>query len=112
MSTALNILIEQGTTFKSFVTLSDDDAPLNLTGYTFVGTLKRDVQSANSTALTCSLEDANNGIFSMSLAASISEAMKSGRYVYDIISIDAEGVISRTFEGIATLTKNITPVPG
>jgi hypothetical protein len=37
-------------------------------------------------------------------------AMASGRYVYDVEVTDASGVVSRVFEGLVTVSPNVTKI--
>jgi hypothetical protein len=108
MSTYLNIFIEKGTTFKKYLTIRyANNAIKNVNGHSFEATMKRSYQSANSVPLVITIENANTGNVSINLSDTASANLAAARYVYDINSTIAN-TITREFEGIATLTPNVT----
>jgi len=44
----------------------------------------------------------------MSISAANTTNIRAGRYVYDVEIEDSEGVVTRIFEGIATVLPNVT----
>jgi hypothetical protein len=109
MATAFNLEIDQATDFETFISLADDDgSPLDITGFVFKGTMKKDYESANSISFTCQIEDAANGIFSFKLDDQVTYPAAGGRYVYDVICYDVSNTVIRLFEGIATLHPYVT----
>jgi hypothetical protein len=55
-----------------------------------------------------SITNAVSGIVSMELTASNTANIRPGRYVYDVELADSNGVVTRIFEGVATVLPNVT----
>jgi hypothetical protein len=111
MAAYVELYLDQGTTFNSNVTLTDDttNAPLNITGYTFRSQMRRSYYSANATAtITCSIVNAGAGEISMNLSANTTSNIKAGRYLFDLEAVDTIGSVTRVLEGIITVTPEIT----
>lgn len=109
MSAKANIVVDQGTTFTTYLELTDDDGDIiNLTGYTANGAIKRWYTSSNSVYFTVSIPQPNTGYLYVSLAANTTAAMCPGRYVYDIKTIDSANNYTRVVEGILTITPQVT----
>jgi len=108
MSTKANLKIDQGADFSTSITLTDDDGnALNLSGYTGAGQIRKYYTSTTAVDFDVSVS-ANTGTVSLSLSSNTSNAMNSGRYVYDIELTDGSGVVSRIMEGIVTITPGVT----
>lgn len=108
MGTKINLVIDQGTSFESVLNLKDDDEnPVNLTGYTGAGQIRKHYSSSNSTSFTIALGGAN-GTVTISLSANTTANLVAGRYVYDVEVTDTGGLVSRLFEGIVTVTPQVT----
>lgn len=108
MSTKANLKIDQGADFSTSITLTDDDGnALNLSGYTGAGQIRKYYTSTTYVAFDVTVTE-NTGTVSLSLSSTASNAMNSGRYVYDIELTDVSGVVSRIMEGIVTITPGVT----
>ena len=108
MATKANIIMDQGTTFSTTISLTDDDdVPIDLTGYTGRSKLKKHYTSSNSHAFTISL-GGTSGVVVLSLSANQTSNVVPGRYVYDVELIDSSNVVSRIVEGIITVTPEVT----
>lgn len=109
MAIKANLIIDQGTSFVSTLTLTNsDDVPLNLNLYTFSGQIRKHYTSSNSTSFTIT-GDGNTGILTLSLSANSTANLVAGRYVYDVeISEISSNNITRVVEGIVTVTPNVT----
>jgi len=110
MAAKANILIEQGTTFETTVTVQNaNNTALNLTGYTAAAQMRKSYASANSTNFTVTITNANNGNMSLSMAANTSQSLSAGRYVYDLeIYASSNSTVTRVVEGIVTVTPGVT----
>jgi len=109
MSVKVNIVIEQNSNFSLDYSLNDPFGnPLDLTGYTFVGKIKRHYLSANSIPLQITI---SNNIMTISLTANqtSSDVLDAGRAVYDIQGISSSNVSSRLIEGLATISPGVSP---
>ena len=63
----------------------------------------------NATAnIICTITSAINGEITMSLPANTTANIKSGRYLFDLETVDTNGTVSRVLEGIITVTPEVT----
>jgi hypothetical protein len=108
MATKANITIDQGTTFSTTISLTDDNGdPINLTGYSGRSQMRKHYTSSNSQSFTVSLGEVS-GIVSLGLTASQTANLVPGRYVYDVEVVSGANVVSRIIEGIVTVTPEVT----
>lgn len=108
MATKINLIVDQGASFETTLNLTDDnDNPVSLVGYTGAGQIRKHYTSSNATSFSISLGGAN-GTVTLALSANTTANLTSGRYVYDIEVADSSGVVSRLFEGIVTVTPQVT----
>lgn len=108
MATKANIIVDQGTTFSTSISLTDDDDnPVNLTGFIGRSKMKKHYTSSNSQSFTVSLSG-STGIITLSLSDSQTANIIPGRYVYDVELISPTNVVSRIIEGIVTVTPEVT----
>ena len=111
MSAYVELYLDQGTTFNNTITLTDDltNAYINISGYTVRSQMRRSYYSANASAnITCTIADAPNGEILMSLTDGQTSNIKAGRYLFDVETVSANGVVNRVLEGIITVTPQIT----
>lgn len=111
MSAYVELYLDQGTTFNNTITLTDDltNAYINISGYTVRSQMRRSYYSANASAnITCTIADASNGEILMSLTDGQTSNIKAGRYLFDVETVSANGVVNRVLEGIITVTPQIT----
>ena len=109
MAAKANIIIDQGSTFTTYLALTQDDGSvLDLTGYTARGQIRRWYTSNSYVQFTVSITQPNTGFINLSLDANTTANMVAGRYVYDIQATDSYGTISRVIEGIVTVTPEVT----
>jgi len=108
MATKTNLTIDQGATFSSTITITDEDGDIvDLTGYTGASQLRKHYTSSNSTSFSVSIT-ANTGEVNLSLSANQTSNLVAGRYVYDVEITNSSNVVSRVLEGIITVTPNVT----
>jgi len=106
MATKANITIDQGTTFNTIISLTDDAGnALDLIGYTGESQMRKWYTSNNYTNFTLTLA---NGQVQISLDANTTSALSSGRYVYDVILTDSTNTVTRVVEGIVTVTPRVS----
>ena len=109
MATITNLYIDQGTTFSSIITLTNQDGSLmNLTGYTVKSQFRKSYQSSQAYNFTASVYDALTGKVRLQLSAETTSGIKSGRYLYDIEITSANNEKFRVLEGIVIITPEIT----
>jgi hypothetical protein len=109
MATKANLVIDQGASFTTSITVADDDGvAIDLTGYTGQAQFRKHYTSSNSVSFTVSIAPVS-GQVTLSLTANQSSNVASGRYVYDCeLTNTSTGTISRVLEGIITVTPQVT----
>jgi len=111
MAAYVELIMDQGASFNNVINLTDDlsNASLNILGYTVRSQMRRSYYSANATAnITCTISNSANGEITMSMTAANTTLIKAGRYLFDLETVDTNGIVSRVLEGIITVTPQIT----
>lgn len=109
MATISNLVIDQGTTFSSIISLTQQDGtPMDLTGYTVKSQFRKSYQSSSATSFTASVYDATAGKIRLQLVPTDTTSIQAGRYLYDIELTSSSGEKSRALEGLVILTPEIT----
>jgi hypothetical protein len=107
MASKANLIIDQGTTFTTTITVTDDDGTaLDLTDYTGAAQIRKHYTSSNSVNFSVSITAAT-GEVTLSLTANATANIVAGRYVYDC-ELTNSGTVSRVLEGIVTVTPQVT----
>jgi hypothetical protein len=106
----VELTIEQGATFTTEVTVNDANGdPKDLTDYEVRSQIRKSYYSSTSTSFDITIDDVLGGIITMGMSANTTSNINPGRYVYDVVIEDTNsGVITRIFEGIATVLPNVT----
>ncbi len=95
--------IEQGATFTRQATWSDENGvPINLTGYTISGKIRKKYSDSNEIAtFTCELVTPLSGIFSFSLTATQTASIVSSNEIVGVYDIKATigSTVYRILEG-------------
>ena len=108
MARKLNLSIDQGTTFSYTIYLNDSNgSPQDLSDFTGRAQLRKSYGSTSYTAFTVLVGGAA-GTVTVSLTATQTAALKSGRYVYDIEMVNVNNTVSRLAEGIVTVNPEVT----
>ena len=109
-SAVSNLLIYQGSDFIIYFTVENDNGTeFNLTGYSAACLIKKHYTSSTSTTVTAAvLSPATSGRIQLSLNNSQTAAMKSGRYVYDVVITSSTGLKSRVLEGSVSVLEGVT----
>tara|TARA_B100000902_G_scaffold334211_1_gene333239 strand:+ start:86 stop:421 length:336 start_codon:yes stop_codon:yes gene_type:complete len=104
-----NITIEQGYDFDTSFQLEDTrtNAPLYLVGAASTAHLRKSYSSTNSVSFGTTIAQPENGIISISMAASKTLTLKPGRYVYDV-KITTSGKDYKAVEGSALVRAGVT----
>jgi PKD repeat protein len=110
MATKANLVIDQGTTFSSTLSLKDDIGDiLNLNGYYANSQMRKWYTSTSATATFTTSINVSSGEITLSLSANTTSNITSGRYVYDVeITEQSTNTVSRIVEGIVTVTPQVT----
>ena len=108
MATKANLVVDQGATYSTSITITDDnDNIYDLTGYTGAAQMRKHYTSSNATSFSVSLDSAL-GVVTLALTATQTANLTAGRYVYDVEITSSSNVVSRILEGIVTVTPNVT----
>ena len=111
MAALSNIYIDQGSDFSTIISLTDSNGDvLNLTGYTALAQIRKTYGSTTIAGTFTTILTADSGQLTMSLADTVTAAMTSGRYVYDVLLTDGSGDKTRVLEGQAILTPGVSKV--
>jgi len=108
MASKANLVIDQGATFSTDLTLEDDNGDLiSLMGYTANSQIRKWYTSSNAAATFTTSINTTSAVITLSLTADQTGALTSGRYVYDV-EISSGEIVSRVVEGIVTVTPQVT----
>ena len=106
MATKANIVIDQGTTFTTTISLTDDGGnALDLSVYTANAQIRKWYTSSNATSFSTAL---SGGDVQLSLNANSTANLSAGRYVYDVVLTDNSNTITRVVEGMVTVTPRVS----
>jgi hypothetical protein len=108
MATKANLVIDQGTTYNTSLSVTDDDGNIiDLTGYSAAAMIRKHYTSTTSTSFVASV-NVSSGEVTLSLTSNTTANLVAGRYVYDCELTDSNGQISRLVEGIVTVNPQVT----
>jgi len=106
-----NLTVDQGSSFLAYVDVTDSSANvLNLTGYTVAGQIRKNYSSSTAVSFIASVSNATGGTVSLSLTDTVTNAMKAGRYVYDVEILAGNGTRTRVLEGQVEVTPGVTQI--
>jgi hypothetical protein len=107
MATKANLVIDQGATFTTTITITDDDGDvIDLTGYTGAAQIRKHYTSLTAVSFTVAVNE-SGGEVTLSLTSNQTANISSGRYVYDC-ELTRSGTVSRVLEGLITVTPQVT----
>jgi hypothetical protein len=106
----VELTIEQGATFSTEVTVNDANGfAKDLQDYTVRSQIRKSYYSTTAIDFEVSIDSPTDGLVTMELSAETTSNIAPGRYVYDVqIEEDSTGIVTRIFEGIATVLPGVT----
>lgn len=105
----VNLVLEQGVDFQAVFTIrNNNNAPLNLTGYTGISSIRKSPTSSTAYPLTLSFPDLLNGKVAVSMGHTATGEMEGGRYVYDVILISPNYYKTRAVQGNVLVTPGVS----
>ena len=108
MAIKANLVIDQGTDYTTVINVTDENGNVvELTGYTGAAQMRKHYTSTAQTAFIVDIA-ALSGTVTLSMNAATTNAISSGRYVYDCELRTSANVVSRLLEGIVTVTPQVT----
>ena len=109
------ITIDQGADASIELHLvNTDGSKKNLTNHTITAKMKKNYtsDSSDTTDFVSTVSNALDGIATISLTNIQTDALKAGRYVYDVelsfLDSDGDTIIERVLEGKITITPSVT----
>jgi len=106
-----NLTIDQGSSFLAYVDVTDSSgSALNLNGYTVAGQIRKTYSSLTAVSFSATVTNATAGTISLALGDTVTNAMKAGRFVYDVEILSASGTRTRVLEGQVEVTAGVTQV--
>jgi hypothetical protein len=110
MAVYSNIVVDQGADYSASIDVTDSDGDnIDLSGYTAAGQIRKTYSSSTAVDFTVAVASpASAGILNISLSNTQTNAMKAGRYVYDIEITNSGGVKTRVLEGQVEITPGVT----
>ena len=110
MAVLSNLSVDQGTDFSAEVIVEDANGDVaNLTGFTGAGQIRKTYSSSTATNFVVVVTNAAAGLLTLTLSNTVTNAMKSGRYVYDVeITETSNGEKTRVVEGQITINPGVT----
>jgi len=111
MAIISNLTIDQGSTFSVDIDVTDSDGDaLDLTDFTVQGQMRKTYTSSTATTFVSEITNATGGVVTISLTAATTNALKAGRYVYDVEITSPASVVTRIVEGQVEVTPGVTQV--
>lgn len=109
MASKANLVVDQGSTFATVLTLTDDAGEkIDLTNVSANAMIRKWYTSSNAVSFGTSI-NTSDATITLSLSANQTNSMVAGRYVYDVELRDSgSGDTSRIVEGIVTVTPQVT----
>ena len=110
MAIISNLTVDQGTTFSAEIAVTDVDGNiLDLTPYNASGQIRKTYSSSTAIDFGTSIPNPTNGNLQISLTQEQTNAMKAGRYVYDVEIADGTGAsVIRVLEGQVEVMPGVT----
>lgn len=112
MAVQINFVVDQGATFTAIVTIENEDGTLfDLTNMTPLSQMRKSYYT--NTSIDIDVEvwgDPLNGEVKIKILPAVSNAIRAGRYVYDIevhSDLDTE-YVKRVVQGIITISPQVT----
>lgn len=105
-----NITVDQGSDFFTEIIVEDAMGNIaDLTGYLVTAQLRKAYASTTATDFTALIANGPQGKVSIALDNVTTDALKAGRYVYDVeIQNGVGGTKTRIVEGQVTVTPGVT----
>ena len=108
MATKANLVIDQGSTFSTDLTLTDENGDvMALNGYTANSQIRKWYTSTTPAATFATSINVESGQITLNLTSNQTSNLVAGRYVYDV-ELVSNSDVSRIVEGIITVTPQVT----
>jgi len=119
LAAKVELIINQGEDFLCYFkwTLVDGETAVDLTGFTWEGQIRATAQSTSTlAALTVTTVTAAEGLFSISLASTVTAELPTtgetysdySKYVYDVKATSSAGTVYRVLNGVVKVSPEVT----
>lgn len=106
-----NLSVDQGSTFRANIDVTDSDGnDLDLSNYAVSAQLRKSYSSSVAVNFTATISNAANGVLEIFLSDTQTNALKAGRYVYDVEITSPGGEVTRVLEGQVEVSPGVTRV--
>jgi hypothetical protein len=108
-----DLCVQQGATFRRVITWKADGALVNLTGYTARMQIRATAE-ASTALIELTTENGrialggSAGTITLTISATDTAALTSGRGVYDLELVSGSGIVTRLLQGAVTISRNVT----
>jgi len=104
-----NFTLEQGSTFSRVITVQQNNAAMDLSGYSARSQMRSTHDSGTiALSFTASITNDSAGQITLSASATTTASIEEGIYVYDLEIESAGGVVTRLMQGQITVTPEVT----
>jgi hypothetical protein len=105
-----NLVINAGSDFtQSFTLEGSDNSALNLTDYDVNAQIRKWAGSSTAVSFGSTIIVPKTlGKIAISLGSTETQNLKPGRYVYDILITDSQGIKNRVIEGMVLVREGVT----
>lgn len=111
MATISNLFVDAGSSYSNIISVTATNGQaLDLTGYTVASQIRKSYSSSIAYSFNASVYNAATGKIRLQLTPTQSEAIPSGRWLYDVEITSSSGAKTRVVEGIVTVTPQITQI--
>lgn len=111
MAIYANLTVDQGTDFDASVDVIDAyGSAVDLSAYTANGQVRKTYRSLTAVDFVITKDASSSYTLDISLTADQTNAMKPGRYVYDVEVVSPAGQVTRVIEGQLELTPSVTRI--
>lgn len=111
MATVTNLYIDQGSFFRTHITVANPNGfTLDLTGFTVASQLRKSYQSSTGFNFTTSISNPTQGRVRIELSSEQSRVIPAGKYLYDLEILSPTGERTRVVEGIVLINPEITKI--
>lgn len=113
MARVIDLYIDQGSDFTAtFPPVTDVDGnAMDLTTYTASCQIRQSYATIYAVQLTVDSTEFPEGIITITLPNNETSGLTPTRYVYDIVITDTDGIITKVFEGLATVNPGVSGQP-
>jgi hypothetical protein len=109
LASFVEFTIEQNANFNTVLDLKDaGNNILNLSGYQAAAQMRKSYYSSTAIDFTVELTNPTGGQITISMTAATTSEIIPGRYVYDVLITDPQGIKTRVIEGIVTVLPSVT----